>query len=80
MLGTGPSVFSPALQWKKDYPAILSGIVSALQFIFALVIIGCEIGSVIIDMVTATIYVGFWAGTFFIIAAISLASSCMFFC
>lgn len=75
MIENPPSVFSPALQWKKNYPAIISGIVSVLQFIFTFAIIGCEIGSILIDIVTATIYVGLWASLFFLIAAISLASS-----
>lgn len=71
-----PAVVPPAQQWKLKYPAILSGILSTIQLILAFAIIGCEIGSILIDIVTATIYVGLWAGLFFLIAGISLASSC----
>jgi hypothetical protein len=64
--------------WKIKFPAILSGVLSVLQLVVTVVIIGCEIGSILIDMVTATIYVGLWSGLFFIVAWISLASTCMY--
>jgi hypothetical protein len=48
-----------------------------VQCFITLVIIGCEVGSILIDIVTATIYVGFWASLFFLVAWISLAGSCM---
>lgn len=70
-------VIPPAEQWKKKYPSIISGILAFLQFGITVVIIGCEVGSVLIDMVTSTIYVGFWAGTFFTFAWVSLAGSGM---
>lgn len=63
--------------WRQNFPAVLSGVLSFLQFAFAVLIIGCELGSVLIDMITATIYVGFWAGLFFLAAAISQSSACM---
>ncbi|CAF0849148.1 unnamed protein product [Rotaria sordida] len=62
-------------EWRQKYPAVLSGILSCFQFILTLAIIGCEIGSILIDIVTATIYVGLWAGLFFIVASISQSSS-----
>jgi hypothetical protein len=68
-------VIPPQQQWKKKFPTVVSGILAFFQFAIAIVIIGCEVGSVLIDMVTATIYVGLWAGLFFIVAVISLASS-----
>ncbi|CAF1073065.1 unnamed protein product [Adineta ricciae] len=63
------------LLWKKKFPAIFSGILAFLQYGMTVVIIGCEIGSVLIDVFTATIYVGFWASIFFVSAWISQASS-----
>ena len=76
-----PAVFQPIMlpaeQWKKKYPSIISGILAFLQFGITFVIIGCEVGSVLIDMVTATIYVGFWSGIFFIFAWLSVAGSGM---
>jgi hypothetical protein len=73
-----PPIISPEQQrWKQTFPVTISGIIAFLQFVITVVIIGCEVGSVLIDIVTATIYVGFWAGLFFIVAWISLASSCM---
>ena len=66
----------PAQPWKIKFPAIISGILSFFQLVLAIAIIGCEIGSILIDMITSTIYVGLWAGIFFVIAAISLAVSC----
>ena len=65
-------------QWRTKYPSIISGILAFLEFGFTVVIIGLEIGSILIDMVTATIYVGLWAGLFFTAAWISLAGSCMY--
>jgi hypothetical protein len=68
----------PPQPWKAKFPVIIAGILAFLQFGIAFVIIGLEIGSVLIDMVTATIYVGFWGGLFFIAAFSSLAGSCMY--
>jgi hypothetical protein len=70
-----PLTIPPQPEWKKKYPTVLSGILSFLQFGISVVIIGCEVGSVLIDMYNATIYVGLWAGLFFFIAWISLAGS-----
>ena len=67
----------PQPPWRTKFPAIFSGILSFLQFVITFVIIGCEVGSILIDMVTATIYVGFWASLFFMFAWISQASACM---
>ena len=74
-----PPIVPPKQEWKQKFPAILSGILSFFQCILTLAIIGCEVGSILIDIVTATIYVGFWASLFFMIAWISLASTCMSF-
>ena len=63
--------------WKIKYPSILTGIFSFFQFVVTVAIIGCEVGSVLIDMVTATFYVGFWSGLFFMGAWISQASAGM---
>jgi hypothetical protein len=63
--------------WRQKFPSVASGIFSFLQFVITFVIIGCEVGSMLIDIVTATIYVGLWASLFFICAAMSQASSCM---
>lgn len=63
--------------WRKKYPAVLSGILSFLEFFFTIAIIGCEVGSMLIDITTATIYVGLWASLFFMVAWISQAASCM---
>lgn len=78
MNGNIQTIIPPQQQWKKKFPAIISGILSFLQCFVTIVIIGCEVGSILIDIFTATIYVGFWASLFFMIAWISLASSCMF--
>ena len=69
----------PAQPWKIKFPAIITGILSFFQLVIAIAIIGCEIGSILIDMITSTIYVGLWAGFFFLIASISLAVSCKSF-
>ncbi|UJR33172.1 hypothetical protein I4U23_020628 [Adineta vaga] len=66
-----------SILWKTKFPTIFSSIICFLQYGITFIIIGCEIGSVLIDMVTATIYVGFWASIFFISACISQGvSSC----
>ena len=72
-----PTAFPPEQQWKQKYPLVLSGILASVQILLTIVIIGCEVGSMLIDVVTATIYVGIWAGLFFIIASISQAALCM---
>ncbi len=69
---------TPQQQWQKKYPTVATGILSFIQFVVAIVIIGCEIGSILIDAIVATIYVGIWAGVFFLIACISQGISCMF--
>ena len=61
--------------WTLKFPSICSGILSVIECILTLAIIGCEIGSVLIDIFTATIYVGFWAGIFLMIAWISQSAS-----
>jgi hypothetical protein len=68
----------PPQPWRKKFPAVFSGIMAFLQCVVTFVIIGCEIGSMLINIVTATIYVGLWAGLFFMFAWISQASSCMY--
>ncbi|UJR14013.1 hypothetical protein I4U23_001012 [Adineta vaga] len=69
----------PPTLWRQKYPAVISGILSFVQFIITIVIIGCEVGSMLIDIVTATIYVGLWASLFFMIAWISQSvSSCCY--
>jgi uncharacterized membrane protein len=78
MNGNIQTIVPPQQPWKKKFPAVISGILSFLQFGITIVIIGCEVGSILIDIFTATIYVGFWASLFFMVAWISLASSCMF--
>jgi len=75
MIDNAPTIIPP--QWPKKFPVTISGLLSFLQCVVTIVIIGCEVGSVLIDIVTATIYVGFWAGLFFIIASISQAATCM---
>jgi hypothetical protein len=77
MIGNAQPVIPPQQQWQKKFPSIISGILSFVQFVITIVIIGCEVGSVLIDMVTATIYVGFWASLFFMVAWISQAATCM---
>ncbi|CAF2851828.1 unnamed protein product [Rotaria sp. Silwood2] len=72
---TAPTNTPPQQEWKLKFPAVLSGILSVFQFILAFAIIGCEVGSMLIDIVTATIYVGLWAGSFFIVAWISQSSA-----
>jgi hypothetical protein len=73
-----PTIPPEEQPWRKKFPAGISGILAFLQCVITIVIIGCEVGSILIDIVTATIYVGLWAGLFFIVAWISLASSCMY--
>ena len=79
MINNGQPAVFPQQYWRKKYPAIVSGLFAVIQFILAILIIGCEIGSMLIDIITATIYVGLWSGLFFLIASISQAISCMFF-
>ncbi len=58
-------------QWREKFPSTLSGLFSFYQCLCTIVIIGCELGSILIDIFHATIYVGFWASLFFMIAWIS---------
>ncbi|CAM2710010.1 unnamed protein product [Rotaria socialis] len=71
-----PSIIQPQLSpWRQKFPAVLSGILASVQFVVAIIIIGCEIGSILIDIITVTIYVGLWAGLFFLVASFSQSSS-----
>jgi hypothetical protein len=67
----------PQQLWRQKFPASISGLLSIAQLVVTVVIIGCEVASMLIDIFTATIYVGIWAGFFFMIAWISQAGSCM---
>ena len=71
-----PAVPQPPTLWPKKFPSIISSLFAFFQAAVAIVIIGCEIGSILIDAVTATVYVGIWAGLFFFIAWISQSISC----
>lgn len=58
-------------QWREIFPSTLSGLFSFYQCLCTIAIIGCEIGSILIDLFNATIYVGLWGSLFFLIAWIS---------
>lgn len=73
-----PPVVTPPTLWPKKFPSIISALFSFFQAVVTIVIIGCEIGSILVDAVTATIYVGLWAGLFFLFAWISQSVSCEF--
>ncbi len=77
MIGDVQTTRPPEQPWRKKFPSVISGIFSFIQFVVTIVIIGCEVGSILIDMITATIYVGFWASLFFMVAWISQAATCM---
>lgn len=55
-------------RWRTRFPARLSGLFAFYQVLCTLGIVGCEIGSILVDLYNATIYVGFWASIFFTIA------------
>src|SRR5438093_13546358 len=71
------TIIPPQQLWQMKFPSIISSIFSFIQFAVTVAIIGCEVGSMLIDVVTATIYVGLWASIFFLIASISQIVSCM---
>jgi hypothetical protein len=80
-MNNAPTVIPPPQQpWQKKFPSVISGIFSFIQLIVTIVIIGCEVGSMMIDIFTATIYVGIWASLFFMCAWISQAAACMNHC
>jgi hypothetical protein len=62
-------------QWTEKFPITLSGLFSFYQCLCTIAILGCEIGSILIDLFNATIYVGIWAFLVFMIAWISQAIS-----
>jgi len=73
MLGEYKNPLTPDEQWKQKYPTIVAGIFSAVQILITIAIIGLEIGSILIDAIVGTVYVGIWAGVFFLFASISQA-------
>lgn len=77
MITNIPTWIAPQQTWRQKFPSVLSGILSIVQLLVTLVIIGCEVGSMLIDIVTATIYVGLWASLFFMVAWISQSAACM---
>ena len=62
--------------WRQKFPSIASAALSSVQFLITIVIIGCEVGSMLIDIVTATVYVGLWASLFFLTSCVSQWISC----
>ena len=54
-------------QWTEKFPVTLIGLLAFYQCLCTIAIIGCEIGSVMIDVFNATIYVGFWASMIFMV-------------
>ncbi|CAF1250100.1 unnamed protein product [Rotaria magnacalcarata] len=76
MHSTVPPIVPPSVSnWRQKFPASLSGTISFLQIVLTIIIIGCEIGSILIDIITVTIYVGLWAGLFFLVASLSQSGS-----
>ena len=67
-----------AEEWPETFPSSLSGLFAFYECLCTLAIIGCEIGSILIDLYNATIYVGLWASVFFMVAWITqiLSASC----
>lgn len=57
-------------QWREKFPLTLAKLFAFYQFLCTFAIIGCEIGSILIDQFNATIYIGFWSSIFFLIASI----------
>ena len=55
-------------RWRAIFPARLSGLFALYECLCTAAIIGCEIGSILIDVYNATIYIGLWASIFFNIA------------
>ncbi|CAF3379236.1 unnamed protein product [Rotaria socialis] len=71
-----PPIVPPSVsEWRQKFPASLSGTISFLQIVLSIIIIGCEVGSILIDIITVTIYVGLWAGLFFLVASFSQSGS-----
>ena len=62
-------------QWIEKFPTTLTGLLAFYQCLCTVAIIGCEIGSVLIDVFNATIYVGFWASLIFTITWVLQAVS-----
>ncbi|CAF0943624.1 unnamed protein product [Adineta ricciae] len=58
-------------QWQTMFPSIISGLFAFYEILCSIGVVGCELGSVLIDKYNCTIYVGFWSGLFLISAWIS---------
>ena len=71
-----PTPPTPPTLWSKKFPSIISALFAFFQAVITIIIIGCEVGSILIDAVTATVYVGIWAGLFFFVAWIAQSVSC----
>jgi hypothetical protein len=65
-------------QWHEKFPSTLSGLFAFYQCLCTITIFGCELGSILIDIFNATIYVGFWASIVFMIAWISQVVASIF--
>ncbi len=63
--------------WRKKYPAIIGGLLSVLQMILTLIIVGCEVGNSLILFSQMNVFVGYWTFPFFMCAWISLAGGSM---
>ena len=62
-------------QWRRRFPCGVLTILCLLQVIFSFAVIGCEVGSMIVDFYRMNAFVGYWAFPFFMCAWISLAGA-----
>jgi hypothetical protein len=66
-------------EWEDKFPSTLSGLFAFYQCLCIIAIIGCELGSILIDLFNSTIYVGFWASLIFTTAwVLQVASGVLF--
>ena len=62
-------------QWRRRFPCGVLTILCLLEMIFTFIILGCEVGSMIIDFYRMNAFVGYWAFPFFMCAWLSLAGA-----
>jgi len=63
--------------WRQKFPAVIGALLSVLQMILTMAIVGCEIGGIFIQFPRMNVFLGYWTFPFFMCAWISLAGASM---
>lgn len=64
--------------WRQKFPTIIGVILSLVEMLLTMAILGCEVGISVVQFLRMNIFVGYWTFPSFMCAWISLAGVCMY--